>query len=377
MADSTEVMVLTLQNEDNLESDDVDLTIKAGSESMLKLNLRHYARGRTEEAALAMAKKTIYNVDQQGDTLLLSHHLELPEGVPYRVQELDATLYMPVGQKFKMDYSMRRILDYTLTPAGYTVSDLRGNPTFVFNEEEELVCLDCPEKPEEEEDWRQHSGGRDGEVYEDPQGDFIREISARDFQEVSVGDNYEVVFTQSPNYSIRLKGEEDAVNMVEFEQNGNGISFSNSMSFFDADNGRVQIFITLPQLDELDMGGSSQARLENWNANEMTLDQSGSSDIWLEGSIDRLSVDMSGSSELELIGRGESLAADLSGSSSLQALDFAVGEAEINQSGSSEAEVAPEQQLEVNASGGSSTRYTGSPHTNINRSGGAEVESLD
>ena len=378
LADSADVMVLTLQNEDNLESDDVELTIKAGSESVLKLNQRFYARGRTEEAAFSTAQKTIYDVDQQGDTLLLSHHLQLPEGVPYRVQELDVTLYMPIGQKFKMDYSMRRILDYTLTPAGYTVSDLRGNPTFVFNEEGELVCLDCPERPEvESEEWRQHSGGNEGRTYEGQQGGFVREINARDFQEISAGDQYELIITQSPDYSIRLEGEEDAVNTVEFEQNGNSISFGNSMSFFDQDNGRVRIFISLPELEELDMGGSSKARLEEWNASQMNINQSGSSEVWLEGEIDQVSVDMSGSSELELMGRGETLVADLSGSSSLQALDFTVREADINQSGSSEAEFAPEQQLEVNASGGSRTRYTGNPRTNVNKSGGAEVESLD
>ncbi|WP_017731584.1 PspC domain-containing protein [Nafulsella turpanensis] len=377
MADSTEAMFLVLQNEDNMDADDVDLTIKAGSGNELRMTQRFYARGRTENAALAMAKQTRYEVDQQGDTLLLSHHLELPDEVPYRAQELDITLYMPVGQKFKMDYSLRRILSYTLTPAGLNVSDLRGNPTFVFNEDEELICLDCPER---EEEWRQHSGNeewRGQETYEGAGGDFIREINARDFQEVSVGDDYEVIFTQSPNYSVRLAGDEDAVNTVEFEQNGNSISFKNSMSFFDSNNGKVRIFISLPELRELDMGGSSEARLESWKAPQMTVDQSGSSEVWLEGKIDQLSVDMSGSSELELRGRGEMLEADLSGSSTLKALEFPVREATINQSGSSEAKVTPGQRLEVNASGGSQTSYTGNPQTRINKSGGADVDKLD
>lgn len=375
--DSTETLFLTLRNEDNLESDDVDLTIKAGTGTDLRLNQRFYARGRTEEAAMETARQTIYIVEQKGDTLLLNHHLELPDNVPYRVQELDATLYVPAGQKFKMDYSMRRILDYTLTPAGYTVSDLRRNPTFVFTEEGELKCLDCPERTENNEDWRSHSGGPHDETYESAQGDFVREISARDFQEVSVGDDYEVFFTQSPDYRIRLEGEEDAVNMVEFDQNGNSISFGSTMSFFDSDNGQVRIYISLPELKELDMGGSSEARLEAWNGPGMNINQSGSSSVWFEGRVDHMLVDMSGSSEIELIGRGDKLDADLSGSSSLQALDFPVREADINQSGSSEAEVAPEKQLEVNASGGSRTRYTGNPRTSVNKSGGAEVESLD
>ncbi len=266
--DSSQVAFLSLNETDKIDFDDVDLTIKATEEKEARLEQRFYAYGRNRDAAMELASQSRYKVEQLGDTLLLSQHLSLPEGKPYRLQTLKATLYLPVGQRFQMDYSLRKILSNTLTPYGYTIADLRSKPVFFFNEASQLECTGCPKRSApvyQEQEWEV---GWD----EQAEGSYTREIKAEDFREVAVGSNYEVEIRQAPEYSIRLSGDEDAVNMVEFEQDGSRISFKSPMSFFDSNDGKVRIYISLPELESLKLSGSSEARLGNWSAAEMELD---------------------------------------------------------------------------------------------------------
>lgn len=367
-ADTSQTLFLASKKSNSIDYDDVNLTIKASPEPQMRLEQRFFARGRNPEAATAMASQSRYEVLQQGDTLLLSQHLQLPEDVPYRGQKMEATLFMPIGQKFRMDYSMHKILSYTLTPHGYSSRDLRNAPVFVFNDNSELNCLECPERTSN------NSSGTAFQEDHDEIGDFSREIEAEDFQQVTVGGHYEVVLRQEDEYSIRLQGEEDAVNTVEFDQQGQRISFKNSLAFFNPDHGKVRIYISMPDLNSLSLSGSSKAQLEGWSASSIAFDLSGASNCTFNGEADEVTIDQSGSSEVNLRGTGKELQADLSGSSSLKAQDFRTQEANLSLSGASSAAVDAQDQLSVNASGASSVRYKSNPQTNINKGRAAHVQ---
>lgn len=368
-ADSSQTLYLGLAQTDRLDYNDVALTIKATSEDQMRLEQRYYARGRDRDAALELARQGSYEVKQQGDSLLLSQHLSLPDDVPYRGQKMEATLYMPIGQPFRMDYSMRKILSYTLTPFGFSSADLQGAPVFVFNENSELECPECPQRT-------QNNTGSN-EQYAPVGGDFSREIDAKDFEEVRVGSHYEAVFTQSDQYSIRLEGSKDAVNMVEFEQQGKQVSFKNAGSFFDPDHGKVIIHISMPDLRSLDLSGSAEAYFNEWSAGDISFDLSGASECTFKGEVNEVDIDMSGSSQLNLQGVGQQLQADLSGSSELKALDFDTQDAKLGMSGATFASVAPQEQLTVNASGASQVRYKGSPKTSITKGRASSVQKSD
>lgn len=368
-ADSSQTLYLGLAQTDRLDYNDVELSIKATPEDQIRLEQRYYARGRNRDAALELARQSSYEVRQQGDSLLLSQHLSLPEGAPYRGQKMEATLYMPIGQPFRMDYNMRKILSYTLTPFGFSTADLRGAPVFVFNENSELECPECPQRA-------QNNNNPSGQ-YATEAGDFSREIDATDFEQVSVGSHYDIVFTQSDQYSIRLQGSKDAVNMVEFEQQGKQVSFKNSLSFFDSDHGKVIIHISMPDLRSLNLSGSAEARFNEWSAQHISFDLSGASECTFQGEINEVEIDMSGSSQINLQGVGKQLQADLSGSSELKALEFGTQEASLGLSGATFAAVAPQERLTVNASGASQVRYKGNPKTNITKGRAARVQKSD
>lgn len=367
-ADTSQTVVLALMNNSRVDFDNADLRIEPTEGQELRLEKRIYARGRNIDAAKEVARKTQYPVTQKGNTLFLSQNMHLPEDVPFRDQELELTLFMPVGQKFQIKPEIRKILNYTLSAHGYSSHVLRNKPVFVFNEAGELVCLNCPE---DADNYR----NRDEENFHSAErGEFSREIDADNFREVSVGSAYRVFISQKDQYSIRIEGTEEAVNTVEFDQQGDHISFRNSFSFFDERQGPVNIFISMPELESLDLSGASKARLEGWKAKNLQLDLSGSAEGHFEGDAEKVTASLSGSSELKLIGKGRQLKADLSGSSALHAMDFSIRKSSLDLSGSSRAEVAADEQLDVETSGSSQVSYRGNPSTKIDKSRGSKVE---
>ena len=364
--DTSKTVVLTLMDESKFNLKKVVLSIKGHEDDNLRLEKRFWARGRNETAARELAQKTIYNVKQQGDTLLFSQSIDLPENTPFRDQELQATLHIPIGQKFIMDHKMRKIISYALYQYGFSSNDIKNNNMFVFIDDDNLVCTTCPEKSEDEsESWTEDQS---------TSGSFTRKVEATDFDKISVGSHYRVFLTQSPNYSIRIEGEEDAVNTLEFEQNGKTVHFRNSLSFFDADHGQVSIFISLPHLDRLDLSGAAKAELQNWSGSRLELDLSGASAINLNGEVEEVHAVLSGSSEVNLRGTGQQLHANLSGSSELKALNFKIQEAFLDLSGASYAGVHAAGKLKVDASGVSHVKYRGNPATTMDKSHSSRIE---
>lgn len=367
--DTTRTVVLDLRKEKIINLKDTEISVKGSEEPEMRLEKRFMARGRNETAAKEIAERTIYTVSRKGDTLLFSPNFRLPEDTPFRGQKVEATLYIPAGQKFTIDYSMKNFLTYTLNRYGYSTSDIREKNVFVFKNADQLVCLSCPEQPEETTD----SNSTPASV----SGAHKRVIEAKDFKNVSAGSNYEVFFTQSPDYSVKLEGEEDAVKSLEFEQDGNTVHFRSSFSFFDEKNTKVKIFISLPELEDLELNGAAKATLTNWKADRLRVDLSGASEALIEGEILEPEAGLSGNSKVKLRGNGNQLQADLSGSSELNALDFKAKEAELDMSGASFAGVHATDQLSVDASGVSHLKYKGNPSVSLEKSNSSRIEKLD
>ena len=74
----------------------------------------------------------------------LSQHLFIPENVPFRWQGLEGTLFIPTGQKFKIEPNLQKIL-YHKKHSNDSPNYRHRSGIYVFKESGELVCLDCNE----------------------------------------------------------------------------------------------------------------------------------------------------------------------------------------------------------------------------------------
>jgi len=133
---------MNINHEGNSDIYPVSLTIKGWDQSTIKLNQRFEAQGSSWKDARNNARLARYSVVQQDSTLIFDSNLLIDKNLPYRMQRLEMTMYVPFNQKFTMDPQMEEILHMTLTPHGYNVGQIDGN-VWMFKRSG-LKCLTCP-----------------------------------------------------------------------------------------------------------------------------------------------------------------------------------------------------------------------------------------
>ncbi|MBW3546130.1 MAG: DUF2807 domain-containing protein, partial [Bacteroidetes bacterium] len=331
------------------------------------------SHGATSEEAQEHARLTNYPVKQQGNLLMFSNQLQLPKKKPFYGQHAKATLYIPYGQPFSMEYNMRNILYNTLTPWGYGTKDLSNN-TFSFNQQGELECLTCPtERLHEVANGQQQSISADGRI-----------LNFKDFDKIKVGSNYQLTVVQGQEFKVEVSGDEDELDNMEVKQQGSILSFftedwvSGSWLKSRKNKKPAHIFVSVPSLAGLYLSGASRAQVEMEQDKPLAVDMSGASEMQGKLKVKDLEIDMSGSSEVSLEGSCTTLKADLSGASELQAPELKTAKAIIDLSGASEANIWVTERLNADITGGSDLTYRGNPaQANIDKSSGASAHRRD
>ncbi len=141
----------------------------------------------------------------------------------------------------------------------------------------------------------------------------------------------------------------------------------------------IDFYLTVKQLDSLEISGSGDIRLPDWLAGSLTIDISGSGDVGLDSlSANWLDVEISGSGRVDIDG-GQVKKQDINinGSGDYRARDLESSRAEVRISGSGEATLWVLDELEVNISGSGDVYYAGDPHLDDDVSGSGDIESLD
>lgn len=140
---------MNINHEGNSDIYPVTLTIKGWDQPDIKLNQRFEAQGSSWKDARNNARLATYGVVQQDSTLIFDSNLTIDKNLPYRMQRLEMTMYVPFNQKFTMDPQMEEILHMTLTPHGYNVGQIDGN-VWMFKRSG-LKCLTCEKSDDSDE----------------------------------------------------------------------------------------------------------------------------------------------------------------------------------------------------------------------------------
>ncbi len=141
---------MNINHEGNSDIYPVSLTIKGWDQPTIKLNQRFEAQGSSWKDARNNARLATYGVVQQDSTLIFDSNLAMDPKLPFRMQRLEMTMYVPFNQKFTMDPDMEEILHMTLTPHGYNVGQIDGN-VWMFKRSG-LKCLTCPKSDDSAEE---------------------------------------------------------------------------------------------------------------------------------------------------------------------------------------------------------------------------------
>lgn len=141
-ADSAQVWSLNAAD-NNVTFNYVKLQLKPHRESSWLLKQKIKAKGHDQEEAAQNARCVSYRFEQADSMLTFDNSFNLSEGCPFRAQQMELTLYVPVNRPFRMMPALRHILYNTLTPAGYSASDLGSQRLWKFDEQGKLRCLNC------------------------------------------------------------------------------------------------------------------------------------------------------------------------------------------------------------------------------------------
>lgn len=192
------------------------------------------------------------------------------------------------------------------------------------------------------------------------------------FTQVETSGSLKIVLSQDSTSSVRILANDNIQKEIQTRLSGNTLKIDIEGNFCDA--GPVTIYLSSKDYQKIESSGSVEVLSEGkLNLNELDLELHGSSKVVLDLNVKSLRTSSSGSSEIVLKGQAGSHDLDMTGSSSVEALDFVVGQYQINSTGASKSRINVLNSLEVNSRGASEVEYKGKPSKIEKDNSGASV----
>lgn len=335
-------------NEIGLDDYDMtDLNIKGYEGTEIKLVERFEAQGNTRKIAVENAQLIEYNVEQRDSILLFDSNITFKKDAPFRAQRLKMDLYIPYNTLFVIEERMWHIIqnnsrDYE----GYRDSNF--NHTWRMTDRG-FECTTCQEPT-----------GRKSMRLRDQYG-------LRNFSQLELSGLFDVQIEQGRDYAVEMDGEEKQKKRYDVYTSGDIliIDFDDDRdSFWDKaifDNEKVKIKITMPRLEKLKARGAGNLSFNGFDEHDLDVELLGA--VSGEGNINanNLTVDLKGVSNLELKGSGHFLEAKAVGASSLRAYGYRVNDAVVDAIGASSVKVYVSDKLEITKTMTSSVSHRGDP----------------
>ncbi|UII33008.1 DUF2807 domain-containing protein [Fulvivirga ulvae] len=206
----------------------------------------------------------------------------------------------------------------------------------------------------------------------------IRELSS--FNQLSFSTAGKVYLTQGSNQKVELKGSKEVLEKIETEVRGGRLIIKKESSgwFSWSDDGDLEVYITIPEIEEINISGSGKIYGKNTiKAGDMEISVSGSGSVNLNATVSDLDLSISGSGEISLEGTARYVDLSISGSGSLGAEDLKSDSYKIKISGSGSCKVFAEKSIDASISGSGSVYYKGSPsNINSHSSGSGKVRKI-
>lgn len=212
-----------------------------------------------------------------------------------------------------------------------------------------------------------------------------------------------VNFTQSDNAQALVTlvdGDWDDVDIDEDKSRFKVTGKSGFWSFWGVGDAELEVDVSLPNLELIDLVGEVEFYAETLNADDIHIHIVGASFMAFKQSLEAenlvvemtgatkleantliantAKVELTGASNLEVLGSGTltTLALELSGASNFVAKPLVCRSASVSASGASNIELEVVDRLKANLSGASNVRYGGSPTLEVKTSGASTVHTF-
>jgi hypothetical protein len=215
---------------------------------------------------------------------------------------------------------------------------------------------------------------------------IVEERDVSDFEKIQVSGVGRVIITQGSSESLSVETDDNLLEYIETEVNGNTleIGFSRETSFGVGGGRKVleptdgfTFRIGVIDLNSILLSGAAKVEVEKLKTDSLNINLSGAGDIAVEDlNAKDLEVFVSGAGDVEVAGKVEDLRLSLSGFGRFQGFDLDSQDASVTISGAGGADVWVTETLDVTISGAGDVKYYGSPTVTPEISGVGRIQGL-
>jgi len=188
--------------------------------------------------------------------------------------------------------------------------------------------------------------------------------TAKNFHAINLSSAFDVFITQSNEESVAVSAADikDRERIIVEVKNGVlHVGFDSKGVKWGNGNKKLKAYISFKQIDALTVSGACDVFISGTlKANELTLRQSGASDVKGKMEIGKLKIDLSGASDVTITGSATQLSIEASGASDFKGYDLVTEICDARASGASDIKITVNKELSANASGASDVKYKGS-----------------
>ncbi len=202
-----------------------------------------------------------------------------------------------------------------------------------------VCCLSLMVSFTADAQWNKWGNGVSGEGKK-----VTKTLDIDDFTGIGVSIGAEVHLRQGNKQKVEIKAQQNIIDLIDRDvRNGKWKVRLEKGTNLKRHDG-IDVYITLPMIDELSVAGSGSITGETDFKN-----------------IDDLEVSIAGSGEVTLNGSGEDLEVSIAGSGDVDLAGFKVDDCEVSIAGSGDCEINVSGSLQVSIAGSGDVKYKGDP----------------
>jgi len=202
------------------------------------------------------------------------------------------------------------------------------------------------------------------------------------FTGVALSFSGDIFITQGSQFKVEVEADKKDMEIILSEIEGDKLVLKTKNGVW-RNLGEVNVYITMPEIDELSIAGSGDIVCESAvKSDEIELSVSGSGSVRMANlSAREVTAEVTGSGDIIVHGStgaaNSELDATITGSGNIKAEDLPVNEASVQITGSGSASVNVLKELETNITGSGSVNYKGNPLVNATATGSGKTRSMN
>jgi len=202
-----------------------------------------------------------------------------------------------------------------------------------------------------------------------------RKIS--DFTKIDISGQYKVNLKQDSSLSLTISADDNLLKYIKTDVSDGKLRIHNTKNI--RSNSDLTVTVGVRNLKDIEASGAVEVTSDGKIVvQDLHFNLSGATKITMDLNAANVTTEGSGATRVNLTGQASKHNVDLSGAGKISALDFVVGDYNIETSGATKCEINVLNSLSIHTSGASSVRYRGNPKTiNNDKSGASSVQKVD